>query len=118
MADAQRGSIVRSLLNDRTDIAVAAGVIAVIMMMIIPLPTWLLDVLMAFNLALSLLIILIVLYTKRPSISPSSDYPSRDDDLRSRAQREFDEADPRSRNEVRREDREGLREFRGGHERD
>ncbi len=65
MADAQRGSIVRSLLNDRTDIAVAAGVIAVIMMMIIPLPTWLLDVLMAFNLALSLLIILIVLYTKR-----------------------------------------------------
>ena len=65
MADAQRRSVARSLLNDRTDIAVAAGVILVIMMMIIPLPTWLLDVFMASNLVLSLLIILIVLYTRR-----------------------------------------------------
>ena len=44
--------------------AVAIGVVAVVMMMIIPLPAFLLDALMALNLVLSLLIILIVLYTR------------------------------------------------------
>ena len=58
MADSAIG---RSLFRQRSDIFVAAGVVAVVMMMIIPLPTVILDVLMAFNLVLSLLIILIVL---------------------------------------------------------
>ncbi len=64
MADMQKimGS---TLLKEKTDIIIAIGVIAVIMMMIIPLPTVFLDTLMSFNLVLSLLIILIVLYTKR-----------------------------------------------------
>ena len=62
MADSAIG---RSLFRQRSDIFVAAGVVAVVMMMIIPLPTVILDVLMAFNLVLSLLIILIVLYTKQ-----------------------------------------------------
>jgi flagellar biosynthesis protein FlhA len=44
---------------------VAVGVIAVVSMMLIPLPAVLLDLLMAVNLVLSLLIILIVLYTRR-----------------------------------------------------
>ncbi|MFP4408031.1 MAG: FHIPEP family type III secretion protein, partial [Spirochaetaceae bacterium] len=44
---------------------VAVGVIIVVMMLIIPLPTVLLDTLMAVNLVLSLLTILIVLYTKQ-----------------------------------------------------
>lgn len=47
----------------RSDILVAVGVIVVVMMLIIPLPTVILDMLMAFNIVLSLLIILIVLYT-------------------------------------------------------
>ncbi|MBN1687234.1 MAG: flagellar biosynthesis protein FlhA [Spirochaetales bacterium] len=64
MADIPR-VIGRSLFKQRSDIFVAAGVVAVVMMMIIPLPTVILDLLMAFNLVLSLLIILIVLYTKR-----------------------------------------------------
>ena len=42
----------------------AIGVIVVVMMLIIPLPTVLLDTLMTINLLLSLLTILIVLYTK------------------------------------------------------
>jgi flagellar biosynthesis protein FlhA len=63
MADIPR-VISRSLFKQRSDIFVAAGVVAVVMMMIIPLPTLILDILMAFNLVLSLLIILIVLYTK------------------------------------------------------
>lgn len=47
------------------DAMVAVGVIIVVMMLIIPLPTVLLDTLMAANLVLSLLTILIVLYTKQ-----------------------------------------------------
>jgi flagellar biosynthesis protein FlhA len=48
-----------------TDFFVALGVVAVVLMLIIPLPTVLLDTLMALNLVLSLLILLIVLYTKK-----------------------------------------------------
>ena len=54
-----------SLLGSRADAAIALAVISVVVMMIIPLPTVLLDTLMAMNLVLSLLILLIVLYTKK-----------------------------------------------------
>lgn len=64
MADITR-SIGASLFKERSDIFVAAGVVMVVMMMIIPMPTVILDVLMAFNLLFSLLIILIVLYTRQ-----------------------------------------------------
>ncbi len=63
MADVRR-ILSSSILSQKSDIFVAVGVIIIVMMMIIPLPTVLLDVLMAFNLMLALLIILIVLYTK------------------------------------------------------
>jgi flagellar biosynthesis protein FlhA len=43
----------------------AVAVVAVVMMLIIPLPTVLLDALMAMNLVLALLILLIVLYTRK-----------------------------------------------------
>jgi flagellar biosynthesis protein FlhA len=62
MADA--GRIAAPVRRQRSDVLVAVGVIVVVMMMIIPLPAFLLDVLMAANLVLSLLIILIVLYTR------------------------------------------------------
>ncbi|MCX7032006.1 MAG: flagellar biosynthesis protein FlhA [Spirochaetes bacterium] len=62
MADAR--AVVGGLWRNRTDLFVAVGVIAVVMMMIIPLPAVLLDVLMTVNLVLSLLIILMVLYTR------------------------------------------------------
>ncbi|MEE8591396.1 MAG: FHIPEP family type III secretion protein, partial [Spirochaetia bacterium] len=48
----------------RSDIIVAVGVITVVMMLIIPLPAFILDTLMSVNIVLSLLIILIVLYTR------------------------------------------------------
>ncbi|MFP3088725.1 flagellar biosynthesis protein FlhA [Treponema sp. TIM-1] len=64
MSDAGR-IIAGSLFRDRTDLFIAIGVVAVVMMLIIPLPTVLLDALMAMNLVLSLLILLIVLYTKK-----------------------------------------------------
>lgn len=73
MADVRR-ILGASFLKNRSDLLVAIGVIVVVMMLIIPLPTFLLDTLQAANLVLSLLVILIVLYTKRAldfSIFPS-----------------------------------------------
>jgi flagellar biosynthesis protein FlhA len=66
MSDARR-ILSDSFLKDRSDLFVAVGVVAVVLMLIIPLPTVLLDALMALNLVLALLILLIVLYTKRPT---------------------------------------------------
>jgi flagellar biosynthesis protein FlhA len=59
------GNITKAFAGQKTDIFVAVGVIFVIMMLLIPLPTVILDLLMAFNLVLSVMIILITLYTKR-----------------------------------------------------
>ena len=67
-------SVTGTLFGDRNDLFVAAGVIIVLAMMLIPLPTFLLDSFMSFNLMLSLVIILIVLYSRNTtefSIFPS-----------------------------------------------
>ena len=53
-------------LGNRSDILVAIGVIVIIGMLIIPLPTILLDFFMSINLMVSLIMILIVLYTTKP----------------------------------------------------
>ena len=54
-------------LNQRntTDLFVAVGVVAIILMLIIPLPTVLLDLFMSCNLLLSVLILLITLYVTK-----------------------------------------------------
>jgi flagellar biosynthesis protein FlhA len=52
-----------AFLRQRSDVLVAVGVIVAVMMLIIPLPTVLLDGFMSVNIVLSLLVILIVLYT-------------------------------------------------------
>jgi flagellar biosynthesis protein FlhA len=51
--------------GNRTDAFVAAGVVAVILALLIPLPTFLLDVLLSVNLLLSILILLVVIYSRR-----------------------------------------------------
>lgn len=60
-----RNVLKSSFLENKNDIAVPIGVLVVIAMMLMPLPTVVLDIFMAFNIMLSLLVILIVLYTKR-----------------------------------------------------
>lgn len=66
MADVTLGTF-RSILGQRRgDVIIALGVIFIVMMLIIPLPTFILDLLMAINLMFSLLIILLVLYNKDP----------------------------------------------------
>jgi flagellar biosynthesis protein FlhA len=57
----------RILMDDSNSMLIALGVVIVIAMLIIPLPTWLLDTFLAFNLVLSLLVLLIVLYSHKPT---------------------------------------------------
>ena len=57
-----------------TDVALAAGVVGIILVMLIPLPPALLDVLLSFNITFALVILLISLYALKPldfSIFPS-----------------------------------------------
>lgn len=48
-----------------TDLLIAFGLLAVLAVMLIPLPAFMLDVALTFSLALSLLILLVSIYTKR-----------------------------------------------------
>lgn len=72
-----RGSLISapSLLTRHSGVLVAAGVMSIVFLMIIPLPRVLLDFLLAFNISLSILIFLIGLYTEKPldfSVFPSA----------------------------------------------
>lgn len=46
------------------DIAVLGGVIGIVLMMILPIPAWLLDILLVINIALALMILLVAMNTK------------------------------------------------------
>jgi flagellar biosynthesis protein FlhA len=70
MADAAKpavGAGIPGRSMNTKDLFIPLGVIMVIIMFIIPLPTVILDSLMAMNLVLSLLILLKVLYDKKPT---------------------------------------------------
>jgi flagellar biosynthesis protein FlhA len=70
MADAALGTggtPPRNIYSFFRDSVPALAVIIIVVMLILPLPTVLLDALMAMNLMLSLLILLIVLYTQKPT---------------------------------------------------
>jgi len=61
------GTVSRNPLGFLKDSFPAMAVIVTVVMLILPLPTFILDALMAFNLMFSLLVLLIVLYTQRPT---------------------------------------------------
>lgn len=63
MANENKGNILNIIQNN----AIAVAAILIVLMLIIPLPTILLDFFMAVNLALSIVILLIVLYTPKAS---------------------------------------------------
>ncbi|MET0282455.1 MAG: FHIPEP family type III secretion protein, partial [Steroidobacteraceae bacterium] len=63
MENVQRLTI-RDLL--KTGIGVPVGVLAVLAMVILPLPPLALDVLFTFNIALSLVVVMAVFYVSRP----------------------------------------------------
>ena len=53
-------------LSGRTDLVVAVLMLVAIIMIIIPLPTWLVDGLIGINISVSMLILLVVFYIARP----------------------------------------------------
>ena len=65
MADFQK-TLRSAFGKQRTDLLITIGVLSIVMMLIIPLPTWILDTLMSVNLMLAIMIILIVLFTNDP----------------------------------------------------
>ncbi|MDR2942337.1 MAG: flagellar biosynthesis protein FlhA [Treponema sp.] len=70
MADAAlntEGTASRNVFGFLKESFPATSVIVIVIMLILPLPTILLDALMAVNLMLSLLVLLIVLYTQKPT---------------------------------------------------
>jgi flagellar biosynthesis protein FlhA len=64
MADTQR-LVRQNLIGNPSDLAVAISAVAVVLMIIIPIPSVVLDALLAFNLTTSILILLIVLFTRK-----------------------------------------------------
>jgi len=73
MADARQaqasagGTLSKSLFSNINDLFIGVGVIIVVVMLIIPLQGWMLDILMALNLIFSLLVLLTVLYSQKPT---------------------------------------------------
>lgn len=62
------------ILSERSDILVAVLVVGIVMMMIIPMPTWLLDILLTFNISFALIIIMVTIFNNEPlefSVFPS-----------------------------------------------
>ena len=61
---AQRGVLNRLL--DNSDVAIAVVVVGIVVMMILPLPPFLLDILITANISAALAIVLATLYTTEP----------------------------------------------------
>jgi len=66
MAPQMNKSSLASMLSSRSDILLALGVIGIIVILVIPIPTALLDFALAFNIAFSLVVLLTTLYVTRP----------------------------------------------------
>ncbi len=49
-----------------SDIAIAAGVIGILLVMVVPMPAVILDLLLSINITLALVILLVILYTSKP----------------------------------------------------
>ncbi len=54
------------MLTRRSDIALAGLLIAVIFLMILPMPTWLVDLLIALNITGSIILLMVAIYIKTP----------------------------------------------------
>ena len=54
------------MIRDRQDVILAVFVVSVIFMMIMPLPTWLIDTLIALNMSISVVLLMVAVYLKSP----------------------------------------------------
>ncbi len=65
---ASAGSALRGLgkMLRRGDIAMALGVVAILVVLILPMPKWLLDISLAFSITISVLILMTVMFISKP----------------------------------------------------
>ncbi|MDQ6967099.1 MAG: flagellar biosynthesis protein FlhA [Mariprofundaceae bacterium] len=71
---ASAASITLGRIGRQTDVLLAIGVLGILLVMMVPLPTWLMDVLLAANITIAILILLTSLYVTKPlefSVFPS-----------------------------------------------
>ena len=61
------GKIIAAL--KRGEVALALGVVAILTVMILPMPAWLLDISLALSITLSVLILMVGLFIQRPCCS-------------------------------------------------
>ncbi|MCS7082130.1 MAG: flagellar biosynthesis protein FlhA [Bacteroidetes bacterium] len=59
-------TLVQAPIGLRGEGAIAGGIVLILLVMLVPLPSFLLDVLLALNISLSLLVLLVAFYTRRP----------------------------------------------------
>ena len=64
-ADAEFSKLLK-FLSGRGDIALALGVVTILVVLILPLPTWLMDVSLAFSISFAVLILMTALFVTRP----------------------------------------------------
>src|SRR5690625_3693348 len=62
----QRHPRMFSEIGRYSDLGVVAGVVLVLVMMVVPLPTWLINVLLALNISLGLLILMLTMNVQQP----------------------------------------------------
>src|SRR5471030_1023646 len=61
LSPARIGALIR-----KSDLGLAIGIMAILVVLIVPLPTWLLDVALAFSLALAILILMTAVFVRKP----------------------------------------------------
>src|SRR3546814_5259101 len=60
------GSSILSAIAKRGDIALALGVIRILVVLLLPMPTWALDFLLALSMAFSVIILMAVMFIRHP----------------------------------------------------
>ena len=61
-------------LKSNSDVFIAAGVVGILLVMLVPLPTGMLDIMLALNITMSILVLMLTIYVMRPldfSVFPS-----------------------------------------------
>ena len=67
MANAMTGFLERAgRLMKRGDLALALGIVSILVVLILPMPGWMLDISLAFSITFSVLILMTALFTQRP----------------------------------------------------
>ena len=57
---------ISDMVRERQDVILAVFIVSVIFMMIVPLPTWLVDALIAMNMSISVVLLMVAVYLKSP----------------------------------------------------